>query len=66
MIEPQGVASVCLKPIVSKINHTEKPTVIRISEDGPDIAARDIQVGEELTIDYRTFDADAERKLWVS
>ncbi|TSC60821.1 MAG: Nuclear protein SET [Candidatus Peregrinibacteria bacterium Greene0416_62] len=44
-------------------NHSEEPTVISSSEDGPDIAVRDIRTGEELTIDYRTFDADAERKL---
>ena len=41
-------------------NHSDNPNTVSIDypdeEEGMDIAARDIQVGEELTIDYRTFD----------
>ncbi|OGJ64288.1 hypothetical protein A3C37_05415 [Candidatus Peribacteria bacterium RIFCSPHIGHO2_02_FULL_53_20] len=44
-------------------NHSENPTITSTSVDGPDIAACDIRAGEELTIDYRSYDADWERKL---
>lgn len=44
-------------------NHAENPTVTSTDVDGPDIAARLIRAGEELTIDYRAFDADWEQKL---
>jgi len=44
-------------------NHSEHPTVVSMDVDGPDVAARDIAAGEELTIDYRTFDADTSLKL---
>lgn len=44
-------------------NHSEMPTTINPDSDGPDIAARNIQPGEELTYDYRTGDMDYERKL---
>ena len=47
-------------------NHSEVPNVIEVdseSEENTDIAARDIQKGEELTCDYRTFDADFNYKM---
>jgi uncharacterized protein len=48
-------------------NHSDTPNTISIdTPDGTvnaDIAARDINKGEELTTDYRLFDRDAERKL---
>jgi len=49
------------------INHSKSPNVIQDKEDGEiegvEIAARDIQKGEELFCDYYAFDADADRKL---
>jgi len=47
-------------------NHSSDPTTIEAKvndEEGASIAARDIQVGEELTYDYVKNDADGERKL---
>jgi hypothetical protein len=42
------------------VNHSDEPNVI----DGEtDVAARDIEPGEEITCNYYTFDLDAERKL---
>ena len=43
-------------------NHSDTPNTGSIS-DIIDVALRDIQPGEELTCDYRTFDADWELKL---
>jgi len=44
------------------MNHSDRPNVIQ--GDGYfDIAARDIEPGEELTCDYHTFDLDAKLKL---
>lgn len=44
------------------LNHSNTPNIRSIEdaddEDTADIAARDIQPGEELTIDYREFDTD--------
>jgi uncharacterized protein len=52
------------------INHSEEPNVITITltgyTEGIDIAAFDIARGEELTMDYRQFDADFRRKLGLS
>jgi uncharacterized protein len=49
------------------MNHANEPNTAGVHPDGSvegyDIATRDIRAGEELTCDYRTFDADAERKL---
>lgn len=46
------------------VNHSDCPNV---ADTGPaadtSIAVRDIEVGEELTCDYWTYDLDAERKL---
>lgn len=43
------------------VNHSDAPNIVAghsdIREEGTDIAARDIQEGEELTIDYKSFDA---------
>lgn len=48
-------------------NHSETPNCIesptRTDREGVDIAACDISAGEELTSDYRTFDADFEYKM---
>ncbi|HAS34453.1 hypothetical protein A3J91_03515 [Candidatus Peribacteria bacterium RIFOXYC2_FULL_58_10] len=40
------------------MNHSNRPAVRISSDDGPDIAAHDIEPHEELTIDYSTFDED--------
>lgn len=49
------------------INHSEDPNIIqkRVGREieGREIAARDIEQGEELTVNYYDFDKDAERKL---
>ncbi|MBX4195492.1 SET domain-containing protein-lysine N-methyltransferase [Candidatus Parcubacteria bacterium] len=49
------------------INHSEEPNIIqkRIGREveGREVASRDIQPGEELTVNYYDFDKDAERKL---
>lgn len=43
-------------------NHSEDNNVINIEvegiQEGLDVAARDIEAGEELTYDYRTFEED--------
>ncbi len=47
-------------------NHADDPNTREIHEAGTlgySIAIRDIQPGEEITCDYRTFDADWRRKL---
>ncbi len=42
------------------MNHSPEPNIVSDYEEDPvfgvDVAARDIQQGEELTCDYRTFD----------
>jgi len=49
------------------INHSEDPNIIQSQVEseieGIEIAARDIQEGEELFCDYYSFDFDAHRKL---
>ncbi|MDD5041428.1 MAG: SET domain-containing protein-lysine N-methyltransferase [Candidatus Peribacteraceae bacterium] len=40
------------------MNHSDHPAVQVAEDEGPDVAARDIAPGEELTIDYATFDED--------
>jgi SET domain-containing protein len=44
------------------MNHADEPNTTRVHIDGAieddDIATRDIRVGEEMTCDYRLFDAD--------
>jgi SET domain-containing protein len=49
------------------MNHAEDPNTAGVHEpgqiEGYDIAVRDIREGEELTCDYRTFDANAGVKL---
>ena len=40
------------------MNHSGHPTVLIAQDDGPDIAARDIEPREELTVDYSSFDQD--------
>lgn len=44
------------------INHSDSPNLIE-GEGGVNIAARDIEPGEELTSDYYAFDAAAREKL---
>jgi len=48
------------------MNHSDSPNVVN-GEDGDgvetNVAARDIEAGEELTCDYYSFDLDAARKL---
>ena len=46
------------------LNHSENPNLISTdSREEIDIASRDIQKGEELTANYRDFDADWNKKL---
>jgi SET domain-containing protein len=49
------------------MNHAEDPNTAGVHEpgaiEGYDVATRDIEAGEELTCDYRTFDAHVDLKL---
>ncbi|MBA2125389.1 SET domain-containing protein-lysine N-methyltransferase [Hyphomicrobium methylovorum] len=49
------------------MNHADDPNTAGVHEagavEGYDVATRDIAAGEELTCDYQSFDADANRKL---
>jgi SET domain-containing protein len=49
------------------MNHADDPNTAGIHEPGSiegfDVAIRDIAAGEELTCDYRTFDAHVDLKL---
>ncbi len=49
------------------MNHADVPNTEGIHEpgqiEGYDVATRDIHAGEEITCDYRSFDAHVERKL---
>ncbi len=49
------------------INHSDKPNIIQKRKDGElegiEVADRDIQLGEELLVNYYDFDKDADRKL---
>lgn len=44
------------------MNHSENPNLLE-TDDGRNIAARDIMIGEELTCDYSKFDKDYLLKL---
>lgn len=49
------------------MNHADEPNTAGVHEpgaiEGYDIAIRDIRAGEEMTCDYRTFDAHVSLKL---
>ncbi|WP_045835397.1 SET domain-containing protein [Hyphomicrobium sp. 99] len=49
------------------MNHADEPNTAGVHEpgaiEGYDIAVRDIRAGEEMTCDYRTFDAHVAQKL---
>lgn len=49
------------------MNHADDPNTEGVHApgaiEGYDIATRDIRAGEEMTCDYRTFDAHVDRKL---
>lgn len=49
------------------LNHADEPNVISIDspddEEGIDVAAQDIRGGEELTGNYKEFDADFDCKM---
>jgi hypothetical protein len=49
------------------MNHADKPNTAGVHEpgaiEGYDVATRDIRAGEEMTCDYRTFDAHVDLKL---
>ena len=48
-------------------NHSEQPNTVDLDgPEGPTVAARDIRPGEELTCDYRLFDADVVVKLGLT
>lgn len=51
------------------MNHADEPNTAGVHEPGAiegfDIAIRDIRAGEEMTCDYRTFDAHVGRKLGI-
>lgn len=48
-------------------NHSDNPNCVGASptDDGIDIAARDIQAGEELTCNYKEFDQDVDYKMGI-
>lgn len=65
-IELNGQTGVLSADNSQYMNHSDTPNVVEVIDaDGNsvDVAARDIQAGEELTCDYYQFDADARRKL---
>jgi len=46
------------------LNHSDQPNTVDMpGPEGCTIATRDIPIGEELTCDYQTFDADFREKL---
>jgi len=45
------------------MNHSNSPNLLDTPDNLQQIAARDIEVGEELTCNYFTFDLDAYKKL---
>jgi SET domain-containing protein len=46
------------------MNHSSQPNVIEAGHgEASNVASRDIDVGEELTCDYFSFDTDADSKL---
>lgn len=45
------------------MNHDADPNLLEDKKDGSNVAARDIEVGEELTCNYLDFDGDAHGKL---
>ena len=48
------------------LNHSDNPNLISIDPvEEIDIAARDIQKGEELTVNYKEFDADFDYKMSI-
>jgi uncharacterized protein len=44
-------------------NHSDNPNEIIVKDTGDTVAARDIVIGEEMTINYYTFDMFAKDKL---
>jgi len=52
------------------MNHSDHPNTSGVHEagaiEGYDVATRDIGAGEELTCDYRVFDASHHQKLWTA
>jgi hypothetical protein len=44
------------------MNHSEGPSLLE-TDDGMNIASRDILIGEELTCNYHDFDQEADSKL---
>jgi SET domain-containing protein len=44
-------------------NHSKKPNLFSSEESDYDIANRNIAKGEEITIDYSTFDSEHKEKL---
>jgi len=48
------------------LNHSDNPNLISTDPvEEIDIAARDIQKGEELTVNYKEFDADFDYKMSI-
>lgn len=47
------------------INHCDKPNVVA-ANDKKDVALRDILIGEELTLDYYSFDEETSRLNSIS
>ncbi|MDP3934768.1 MAG: SET domain-containing protein [Candidatus Giovannonibacteria bacterium] len=48
------------------LNHADNPNLIsNDSDEEIDIAARDIQKGEELTVNYKEFDTDFDYKMGI-
>ncbi len=52
------------------LNHSDKPNCIDVTslddEETLDVAGRDIEKGEELTCNYKDFDADFDFKMSIS
>ena len=44
------------------INHSDNPTCVFIEDGNTAVAARDIEIGEEITQDYSTFDDNFGKK----
>lgn len=64
--QPTGLLVYCLDN-ARFMNHADNPNTQGVHDGGElaghDVAMRDIKQGEELTCDYRSFDALSDRKL---
>lgn len=56
----EGGTRILCGDLAKFMNHSETPTLVGADDD---YAARALRVGDELTVNYRTFDLDWEQKL---